>query len=363
MDNKNSINRWAAVKDKIDFKVILYYGGGLGDIAHRLFDSHYLRRLRSIKKAFPNLHIVQLVDTTRSMDTAKAMFELNPYIDTLYVCKQDFMNRDIFVFASNLLSKRKREMNHFQPELDADLVFLQTVNRVYELLAFPRSRSFTMDAFFQQFKLDINDFKQDDPQVYISKEEESYGKKVKSDLVEGSKSKVIGVHFFTGDGKRLIDPQYARVMIQELIDLGYKIIILGTEKESDYKNYENSWSKDMARFMNGFKDNPDVSYQCNDDSIRHKIAIIKNCDYFICNDSGLQHLAWITKTPTISMLREQTVMERDRFGRKTGYFWAIALNKPYASYIIMNKKSQFDTELILKRIKELDSTMKGEANG
>ena len=363
LDNDNSEEKimlkdqwWYGVRDKIDFKVVLYYGGGLGDLAHRLYDSLYIRRLRSIKKVFPKLQVIQLLDTTRSMGSAKALFELNPYIDLLHIGKQDFMNRDIYVFAANLLSKRKHEINKFIPEEDAEWVFLRIVNRVYELLAFPRTKSITIDDFFQQFKLDINDFELDDPKIFLSKEEEDYGKKIKTDLIGNSKHKMVGIHFFTGDGKRMLNPHFGRSIINDLIEKNYRVVILGTEKESNSENFKDKTSlRDMALFMNRFKDNKVVSYQCNDTPIRHKIAIIKNCDYFICNDSGLQHLAWINKTKTISILREQTVMERDRFGRKTGYYWAFALNKPFATYVIMGDRSEFDTRLLYKRMAEMDA--------
>lgn len=351
----NSISKWTknGLNEQIDFRVSLYVGGGLGDLAHRLYDMPYLRALRSIKEVFPQLHLTLLVDTSRSVETAKCLFEQNPYIDTIIVQPQIFINRDIYVSAVNLLGNKKNDIGKYLPEIDNETVFRRVINRVYELLSFPRLRTITMDDFFQQLKLDINDFQADEPKMYLSDRERAYGKETRAKVCPTGK-KLIGIHLFTGDGKRMLNPTFARKMMNYLIEKGYYLIILGTAKESNPGLHEDSRMRDMVSFLKGFKGNPQVGYYCDDSGIRLKATLISNCDYFIGNDSGLMHIAWLHGTKTISLFREQTVMETERFDRVTGYYWAVAAKKPYASFIIYNAEGKFEITLIDRRIKELD---------
>jgi len=283
------------------------------------------------------------------------MFECNPYIDHVIVMEQVFLNQDIYIFATNLLGKRKELMNTYIPEMESEMVFHRVVNRIYELLAFPRIRSITMDDFFQQMKLDINDFEIDEPKIYCKPEEMEYGISVKKTLVKKDGDKMVGIHLFSADSNRMIDPTMARTIIDNLLETGYKVVIFGSGKEADYNNFKDVSSKmsDMALFLNGYKDNPNVSYQCNDISIREKIGLVSMCDYFIACVSGFMHIAWLHKVPTISLLRPQEVANWDAFMRVTGYFWAIAEEKPYASYIVYKDTGYFEGNLIARRIKEL----------
>ena len=260
-----------------------------------------------------------------------------------------------------LLSKRKFDMNKFMPEMDNETVFRRVVNRVYELTAFPRFRAITMDDFFQQMKLDINDFEQDSPKMFISDNERQYGEEVKKAICPKGE-KLVGIHFFTGDGHRMIDPVFAKGVIDYLLKTGYKLAIVGTEKESNPKSFELTNMQLMAGFLRDIKDHPQVTYHCDSKGIRHKAAIIKNCDYFLCNDSGMMHIAWLYKVPTISLFRKQTVMDTERFDRPTGYWWACSTNQPFATYIIFDKDGKFDLELIPKRIQELDDARSGDSD-
>jgi len=353
----NSIDKWTNLGDKIDFSISLYYGGGLGDLIHRLYDSYYLRTLRHIKIIFPNLKINLLIDTSRNMESAKALFETNPYIDNIFIWQQKFTNQDIYAMVSNVIGDRKGEFNRFMPEMDNETVFLRMINRIYELTAFPRLRTITMDDFFQQMALRIEDFEMDEPKIYLKPDEKEYGKKLVSDL-KANGNKVVAVHFFSGQETKMIKPQAAKDIVRWLIADGYKVVIMGTKQEAE-PELHNGDKKDMVLMLKGFRGHPDVTYLCDDTGIRHKVSVIANCDYMVCNDSGLMHAAWFYRVKTVSLLNPDTF---DRFQKKGGYYWAITDKASHTSYVLFNRDSRLvDVKLIEQRMVNFDEKEKEEA--
>jgi len=342
----NSISKWLRMGNEIDFSVSLYYGGGLGDLTHRLYDSYYLRALRHIKTVFPNLKVYLFLDTARNIESVKALFDVNPYLECIVACRQEFLNQDIYAFATNLMGRKKSEIGKYLPDIPNEVVFQRVVNRAYELLAFPRLRTITMDDFFQQLKLDINYFEMDEPTVYLKPEETTYGQAIKKELCPVDE-KLVAIHFFSGDGLGMIKPSMADKIIRWLIDRKYRIAILGTERESNPDLHESDF-KDMVLVLKEFKGHPHVKYLCDDSNIRMKVSVIANSDYMICNDSGLMHIAWLYKTKTISLFPKYT--PQDRFQKEGGYYWAIVKNEPYTSYIFCDETGKFDITLLEQRI-------------
>jgi len=258
---------------------------------------------------------------------------------------------------SNLLGERKNNIGMFFPEMDNEIVFQRVINRIYVLLSFPRIRAISMDSFFQQMNLQINDFDSDEPKIYLKPDEREYGEKIIRGL-RADGSKVVAVHFFSGQETKMVSPQAAKEIIGWLVTKGYKVIIMGTGKESNPESY-NGDARDMVLVLRSYIGYKNITYLCDDSGIRNKISIIANSDYMVCNDSGLMHVAWFYKVKTVSLLSPDTF---DRFQKRGGYYWAITDGMPNTSYILFDRGNRMvDAELVGKRMGCLDEKEKEKA--
>ncbi|GAG33706.1 unnamed protein product, partial [marine sediment metagenome] len=187
----DSLKKWGHARNLINFRVSVYVGGGLGDIAHHYATNRYLRRLRTIKEFFPNLYIFLYLDS-KNPDLVKQLFEKDPHINEIIAIKQEnFIWADVRAFMENVCKIDKARHCQFMPEFDVETVFRRTLNRVFILLRFPRIRAISMDDFFQQMLLDVNDFEADWPaKIWIEPEYEQWSREQTQGL------RLIGIHPF-----------------------------------------------------------------------------------------------------------------------------------------------------------------------
>ncbi len=272
-----------------------------------------------------------LLDTSRNIKTLTDLFETNPYIDEIYAGEQKFTNDALKQLLVGLMGERINSVNKISGA-DAGIEFQRLVNRVYELTAFPKTPTMPMDSFFEQLKLDINDFELTKPKIYIRETEDREAEKLLKNSRLVSK-KIVGVHFNAGMENRQIEPAKIKQIIDRLIAKNYSVVILGTEKDGMVEAGNKSKANQTAEILSAYKNHPFIVWQCNNSGIRQKASIISKLDGMICVDSGMMAVSWLFEIPTIALIGHKAVAG-GLLEPKGGYYWAISQRLPFAGHII-----------------------------
>ncbi|MDO9465249.1 MAG: glycosyltransferase family 9 protein [bacterium] len=310
---ESTLLKWLPFRNLINFKVFVYIGGGLGDISHHYATNRYLRRLKSIKEFFPNLYLYLYLDSKNPI-LVKQLFEKDPYIDEIIAVKQEnFIWSHVQSFMEDKCKIDKVNHAQFMSEFDSEIVFRRTLNRVFILLRFPRIRAISMDDFFQQFCLDIEDFKPEWPaKIWIEKEyedwTEDYLKKVKD-------KKLIGFHPFAEDSRNVYSEKKWIELINLATEQGFVPVIFGSQKQQDSEIYK-QFSELSINLISEL-------------SIRKKIAILKQCSFYIGLDAGIKDLAFIYAIPCI-ILSDAT---ESYALNPSGYLWAYAWKENFVKVL------------------------------
>jgi ADP-heptose:LPS heptosyltransferase len=317
---KNTLDRWMPVRELINFQVFIHVGGGLGDIAHRYKDNAYLRILKGLKTFFPNLY-VYLYLHGKNPGLTWQIFETDPSIDRIIVSVQqpgEFDWTHIEQFLLETCKVNKSQMAQYIPEFDAETVFRRAINRIYPLIKFPRIRAISMDDFFQQMSLDINDFEWELAEVKIIKKDQEIAQKMLNGAqVEGSS--IIGIHPFTQDKTRCCYPVSKwKELIRRFLDKNYAVAIFGASGEGI--EYE-----DILELSHVI----DLTHEIG---LRSKIAILKQCSGCITVDGAIMHLAWLHAIPTVSIIETE---DNNLIKNVHGYHWAAAAKEPFAHRMIV----------------------------
>jgi len=354
----SSVDRWEDAGALIDFRVSLWTGGGIGDCAHHYKDLAYFRILRHLKQVFPNLSVVlQLVGTSPGL--TKQLFELDPYIDEIVTAdEKGFMTKDVYEFMANVCSINKIEYGRFCPqEISPETAFQRAVNRVYATMRFPRMRTVTMDDFFQQMKLEVNDFEWDLAEVFLSEEEVAFGESVKASL---KPREIVGIHWYSKDVSRACVGGGTWLQIaQSLLDRGYGLVIFGAPNEKDMKGQGLVYHKHTGSLVSAWqklRGREDV-VGLFDEPLRKKIAALKECKYLVSIEGAMMHLAWLHAIPTLAIV-EQPGSDSGYLTDPHGYHWAAAAGEPFAKMIVCDRGAadRVNPKTVLDSLCTLDGT-------
>jgi len=351
----NSLNKWKDTGKKIDFHVSFWVGGGIGDCAHHYKNMAYFRILRHLKKIFPNLYIILQV-VGKNPGLTKLLFELDPHIDEIIIEKEDGLSFDkVYDWMQNDLMINKYKYARFYPgEFRPEEIFHRAVNRIYTMIKFPRVRTITMDDFFQQMQLDINDFEHDLAEIFLSDEEEEFGKTF---LLKNSKP-LVGIHWFSQDSERAFIPgNIWEEIIQEVVRRGYQVVIFGAPNEKGTGHSGVFWHKNtnsLLKAWNHVKCFENVR-GLFDETIRQKIAVIKQCDYMLTIDGAMMHLAWLHAVPTFTVV-PCPQKESRYFDNPHSYHWAAAAGEPFAKRMVCDKIKNVVPKTVINEMEKLKGT-------
>lgn len=355
----NSIERWKDIGHRIDFHVSMWTGGGIGDCAHHYKDLAYFRVLRHLKEIFPNLHItLQLVGN--GSELTKTLFELDPNIDKIVTVQENrFFAKNVSAFMEHNCDLNKVEYAELHPMMgQPEVVFHRAVNRIYSLIRFPRQRTIPMDDFFQQMKLDINDLEWDVAEIFLSADDKAFGKRIK-DKIQKS---LVGIHWFSKDHTRTcITVKQWREIISGLQLKGYGVVIFGAPHETDSHSEKlpstNLYMKELVELGNEVSDINGV-VGVFFETLREKIAVIKECDYMLCIDGAMMHLAWLHAIPTLTISEEKIKDKINYFDDMHGFQWAAAAGEPFAGRLICGrgKAKELSAEVVISEMEKLSGT-------
>lgn len=353
----NSIERWKDVGDKLDFNVSFWTGGGIGDCVHHYKNLAYFRILRHLKEVFPNLKVtLQIVGDNSEL--IKTLFELDPYIDEIVTAPQNgFLFRDVYDFMQGECDLRKDEYARLHPCADdPEVVFRRTVNRVYALLRFPRQRTITMDDFFQQLRLNVDDFKWECAEIFLSDDDKIFGERVRGIIPD----KLVGIHWFSKDETRTcLSGQQWYEIVRGLVERNYSVVVFGAPHEIDLssgKLPQHEKTEELVQLWSKIKFEASV-FGLFKETLRRKLAVLKQCDYVVCIDGSIMHLAWLHAVPTLTVV-EKPKSGSHYFDEVHGYHWAAAAGEPFAKRIISNhgETRLLKSDAIIDEMEKLEGT-------
>lgn len=267
--------------------------------------------LKSIKENEKDCKITVLV----MYKSCQEIFEGNPYIDEVilfefmkqgYFNSLNFMNKlrkrkfDISILPHpsnrlqynviNFLSGAKIKISHSYPYFN--LRSFNFLNNKTLPLNYKHEIDENLDLL--KFIFPVNTNVVDKRLIlYLSKEDESYASAFfKSHKLRGL---VIGIHAGSSNYSGMQHKRWPKEKFSELCNYliknyGANILIFGGNDEIELKKeiYNSIESKDKAIIIEANK-------------IKKSAALIKKCNYFISNDSGLMHIASAVNTPTIAV--------------------------------------------------------------
>lgn len=315
--------KWAGLGQYIDFSVSCYFGGGLGDICHRLFDVVWLRILPDLKKTFPHLDVWVFIDS-KMPALAKELVETQEGVDhTVAVSNGHFDWTHIAQFMDKRCGVNKENMASMMPEgqNDPETVFRRVVNRIYPMIRFPRVRTITLDDFFQQCGLHPDEFKWSPPGVVTTLEDVL----ACDDILANATGRVddfqvVGVHPFTNDPNRACYPmdRWAE-LVSLLLWEGYVVPVFGAPGERS--KLDIPW--DDERII-------DLTAEIG---MRVKAEMVKRCAGIVTIDGSMMHMAWLHAIPTVTLAEADDWDKPGFTADHTGYHWAAALQEPFVKML------------------------------
>jgi ADP-heptose:LPS heptosyltransferase len=318
---KSTRHRWDKHGTSLWFKLFITFGGGLGDILHRIKDVSYLRILRDFKRVFPNTYVYAYIDS-KVPELAKQLVETQPGIDEVVAVKSggwNWTHVERFVLTRCMVDKAFHASRMPEGINNPDVVLRRTVNRIYAMIRFPRIRAISMDDFFQQTGLHEDDFEWELAQVVTTPEDEATATEMCAPL--GAKD-IVGIHPFTTNPQRCCYP-HARWqgVIRDLLRRGKGVVLFGGPGEAERNGY-GELLKDASVI--------DMTVECG---MRVKAATVKACEGIMTIDGSMMHMAWLEAIPTVSITESY---ENDPPSFTTdpgGYHWAAIAKEPFADRI------------------------------
>jgi len=336
-----------AVREWVPFSVYLHIGGGIGDVAHRFYDSEYLRRLTGIKDGFPRLSVLVYMDGKRP-DLTAALFEGDYRIDRVITAAQrpgdfDWTHIDRFMRGPCRLTPQMvaREL----PGLDPEMVMRRVVERVNCLMRFPRVRAISFDDFFQQMGLSIGEFRKAEPGIMLTPGDVDDADALLA--VSGCQHRqLVCMHACTADHARVVWPADTwKALLGALVARHYAVAVLGGPDD-------NLFFGDALRA-------PGIVDATFDGRLRTKYALLRRAAGTICIDSGPMHLSWLAGTPTVCLVTHAAA-EAAHNNHPGGYHWAVSLMEPFACRLAAPENME-DVILALETIMPHKGVWRGEA--
>jgi hypothetical protein len=333
-----------AVREWLRFRLFVHVGGGLGDVAHRYVDNAYLRIARHFREVFPRCEMWVYLEGKNTALT-RQIFDRDPNIAGVIVAHQrpgdwnwehvrDFMlercDRPIEFWASEM------------PDHDPPVVFRRLVNRVCTLMRFPRFRAISMDDFFQQARLSVEDFAWELPEIHTTAEDEAAADEA-MDVAGMTGRDILVLHAHTADESRAIYPKASwRGLATEAVRRGFAVVVFGGPDDFDI-------------FSEGMRKQRLVD-ATRDGELGYKVALLKRATGAICIDGGLMSLAWLHAIPTVTLLSADK-MRLTCNQQPAGYHWAAAAGEPFAVRRVLTGRPKDDgPSAVLDVVQSIRST-------
>lgn len=334
-----------AVREWCDFHVGIHVGGGLGDVAHHFKSNPYFRIARDVKRSFPNLSIIVRLES-KLPDLCRAMFDNEPWCDEVVTAQHrdgDWTWKEVDRFMREGCRMTPEMIAERMPQFDRDVVFRRVVNRICELARFPRVRAISMDDFFQQMNLSIDEFEWELATIRHTAADEVEAEQV-IEKASATNLPIVMIHAITADPNRTCYTDRAwRRLVAKIVSRDHACAIFGGPADEEM-------------FEDSFK-TPGVIRACFDGKLGVKVALLKRCKGVVCVDGGLMSLSWLHAIPTITfMSRSQADAAHNH--TVSGYHWAHAADEPFAHWHVVepsNRKTT-DPDVILDTLFALSHT-------
>lgn len=260
--------------------------------------------LRSLRKAFPGVHISLLVKPSVS-----PIFEKDPAIDEVIVYEDRFRGMIGKLRLAYLL--RKKGFSRailLQNAFDAALIaFMAGISERTGYARDGRKFLLTKPIAFNNEDKKVHHIKyylnllmasgipaeQSRPWIYLS-----LGERIAArDQLSGLKRPLLGINpgAAYGSAKRWFPERFAEVAGWFIKDTRGSVVIFGGEAEADVA--EEIGKKVMA-IERDFSDDSFLNL-AGKTSLRQFIALISECDVILCNDSGPMHLSYALEVPLV----------------------------------------------------------------
>ncbi len=250
-----------------------------------------LPALEEIKENFPNAHICVL-----SKKWVADIFRLHPAVDELIIYRN-------FLEAVRILKKKRFDMailfqNAFKAALLAFLsgikirVGLDTDGRRFLLTHPVKKIGFVhhVDQYLNILKGIGIEPKRRHPKLYLKEEDLRIADEIiKREGLEGRFIIGISPGASYGSAKRWPPDYFSKIVERATKALKAAVFIFGTEAEAEI-------SRKILRNTEG-----KVLDFCGKTDLRKTIALIKRCNMFVSNDSGLMHVSASLGVPTVGI--------------------------------------------------------------
>ncbi|BDU51127.1 lipopolysaccharide heptosyltransferase II [Haliovirga abyssi] len=304
-------------------KILIIRSGAIGDV---LMTTPLIREL---KKNMPNIQLDYLVG-----NWSKSVLEDNRYIDDLYTFSEEklFMKKDYIYILKTILKMRK---NRYDTIVVLDKHKLASLfamaiggkrygfdrygdgkynNKNIKYVGGKHEIYYYLDIL-NLFGLEYNkeDVKMD---IFLSDKDIYFAKTIfKSMKLEDKK--VIGIVPGGANNPAVGDDSLRRWsidkytgLIKKLLNKGIKIILFGGKKDVEINK----------RIIDNIK-NVDIIDLAGKTSIKESAAIMKRCNYIICNDSGPMHIASAVNNNIISIFGPTNPIEKAPLNKGSSYIW------------------------------------------
>lgn len=220
-------------------------------------------------------------------------------------------------------------------EFDSETVFRRTLNRVFVLLRFPRIRAISIDDFFQQMSLNIEDFEAEWPaRIWIETEYEQWAEDYIKEKAQGKK--LIGLHPFALNPRSVYSEKRWLGLLDLTIERGFMPVIFGSTRQQNSEIHKR-FSKQIINLVSEIP-------------LRKKVAILKRCDFYVGLDAGVKDLAFLYAIPCIILSNASKQYARN----PAGYLWAYAWAEKFVQ--VLNPAQGLDPEDILGELFKLEGT-------
>ncbi len=264
-----------------------------------------LPALEGLKECFPDSRLSIL-----ARPWVASLFEAHPAVDEVIVIKGEIGPlsniREILKTSSIIRRKRFDMVILFQNAFEAALIaFLagikirigyNTDHRSF-LLSHPVPLNFNLQNDHQTgYYLDLlkgfgcNPEKRE-PRLFVKAEDMLRAKEILQQEKIDDSDTILGLSpgAIFGPAKRWPAERFAQTADRAVENWNAKVVIFGSSKEKDI-------CEEMLNRMN----HPAVN-MCGKTGLREAIALIKNCDFFLTNDSGLMHVAGALEVPLVAI--------------------------------------------------------------
>lgn len=266
--------------------------------------------LELLKQHRPDTHITYFTFNKAT----HAVMEANPHIDNLiyYPIKVSHFYKDIPYVLSHLTGKFDTSINFYPSNRSAYNVFAlmtlakKRVGHNYLNMNFSQMNWLTNNNIDEDpnlhcieenvkllrfFDIETDSLEIPNTKIYLSENDINKGKEIISNI--SGNNKKVGVHAGTSTFKGHTNRRWPVSRFIELMDNHPDItfLLFGTGPEVIV-------NEEIKKSLK----NPDQAVIIKDITVKEASAVIKECDAFLTNDSGLMHIANAVQTPIVAIL-------------------------------------------------------------